>query len=156
MALKSEQTHWYPSKVDWWLAMVLAIPPLVAVYATLEAVLKGDLEETAWSAAIWIVVAGIYLGLVFPMRYGIGAGWLTIRFGLVRRRIPLSTIREVYPTRNPLSSPALSLDRLHVQYGSGFFKAVMISPADREGFLSELAKQANLQQSGDRLQRSDS
>lgn len=39
-------------------------------------------------------------------------------------------------TSNPLASPALSLDRLKIEYGQGHW--IMISPRDREGFLREL------------------
>jgi hypothetical protein len=78
---------------------------------------------------------------------------LLVRFGICRQRIPLADIAEVHPTHNPLSSPALSLDRLRVQYGQGFFKAVMISPADRNGFLDDLAHKAGLKREGDRLVR---
>jgi hypothetical protein len=42
----------------------------------------------------------------------------------------------VVPTRNPLSSPALSLDRLRIEYGQG--RAIMISPADKGPFLRAL------------------
>ena len=59
----------------------------------------------------------------------------------------------VHPTRNPAGSPALSLDRLRVQYGQGFFKGVMISPVDRNRFLDELAQKAGLKREGDRLVR---
>jgi len=87
------------------------------------------------------------------MRYGIDDEHLHVRFGVCRQRIPLKDISEVHPTRNPLSSPALSLDRLHVQFGEGVFKAVMISPADRDRFLDELADKAKLKCEGDRLVR---
>jgi hypothetical protein len=46
------------------------------------------------------------------------------------------------------------LDRLRVRFGEGFFKAVMISPAERDEFLHHLASAAGLQQDGDRLTRS--
>jgi hypothetical protein len=39
-------------------------------------------------------------------------------------------------TRNPLSSPAMSLDRLRIEYGQG--KAIMISPEPRAEFLRQL------------------
>jgi hypothetical protein len=39
----------------------------------------------------------------------------------------------VAPTRNPLLSPALSMDRLKVSYGK--CKSILMSPADKEGFL---------------------
>jgi hypothetical protein len=57
------------------------------------------------------------------------------------------------PTHDPLSSPALSLDRLRDQYGQSFFKAVMISSADRNHFLDDVAQRAGLQREGDRLVR---
>jgi hypothetical protein len=100
-----------------------------------------------------LLVLGIYFGLVFPMRYGLDDTHLVVRFGVCRQRIPLAAITEVKPTHNPLSSPALSLDRLHVRFGQGVFKAVMISPTDRNRFLDELAQKTGLQREGDRLVR---
>jgi hypothetical protein len=44
----------------------------------------------------------------------------------------------VVPTRNPLSSPALSLDRLHIRYG-GSRMGIMISPVNKAVFLQDLA-----------------
>lgn len=144
---------WYPSKIDWWLAILLCVPPVASTAACVALALGGDSSEWIVGLGSLAVVAAVYGGLVFPMRYGIDADRLVVRFGLCRQRIPLSAIREVRRTHNPLSSPALSLDRLHVQYGEGFFKAVMISPADQKGFLNQLASQAGLQWSGDRLVR---
>lgn len=59
----------------------------------------------------------------------------------------------IFPTRNPLSSPALSLDRLHVQFGQDLFNAILISPADRDRFLTGLAEQGGMKRVGDRLCR---
>jgi hypothetical protein len=87
------------------------------------------------------------------MRYGLDDTHLLVRFGICRKRIPLVDILEVNPTHNPLSSPALSLDRLRVQFGPGAFQAVMISPAERNRFLDELAQKAGLKREGDRLSR---
>jgi hypothetical protein len=42
----------------------------------------------------------------------------------------------VLATRSPLSSPALSLDRIRIDYGKG--KSVMISPLNKADFLLEL------------------
>jgi hypothetical protein len=100
-----------------------------------------------------VLLAGVYLGLVVPIRYGLGDNQLVVRFGLCHHRVSLADILEVRPTHNPLSAPALSLDRLRVQYGQGFFKAVLISPADRNGFLDDLARTAGLKREGDRLVR---
>jgi hypothetical protein len=40
-------------------------------------------------------------------------------------------VRAIGPTRNALSSPALSLDRLRIEYSHSL--AVMVSPDDEEG-----------------------
>ena len=48
-------------------------------------------------------------------------------------------IREVRPTTNPLSAPALSLDRLRIDYEEGGrVRSLLVSPKDKEGFLQEL------------------
>jgi hypothetical protein len=120
---------------------------LVAVCVAV--VFGGKTSEWPWALAGILFVLGLYFGLVFPMRYGLGDTYLLVRFGVCRKRIPLADISEVHPTHNPLSSPALSLDRLHVQFGEGTFQAVMISPADCHCFLDDLAQKAGLKREGD-------
>jgi hypothetical protein len=145
--------RWYPSKIDWWLVPVLGVPPVAAVAVCVAFGFAGSTPGLLVSAAMALLVAGIYFGLVFPMRYGVDDTHLLVRFGVCRQRIPLAEISDVHPTRNPLSSPALSLDRLRVQFGQGIFKAVMISPVDRDDFLDDLALEAGLKREGDRLSR---
>ncbi len=149
----NEPARWYRSKVDWWLTPLLCLPPLFSIAVCISLALSGNTSEWPWAIGGILFVVGLYLGLVFPMRYGIDDHCLIVRFGLCRQRIPLQNISEVYPTRNPLSSPALSIDRLHVQFGCGFFKSVMISPLDRERFLDELARKAGMSREGERLVR---
>lgn len=144
---------WYPSKVDWWLAVVLCLPPVASVAVTVSLVLDGRSSELIWGLASILLVIGVYGGLIFPTRYGLDASHLIVRFGLCRRRIPLRQISEVEPTRNPLSSPALSLDRLSVHFGTGLLGTVMISPSARDRFLDDLAGRADLTREGDRLVR---
>ncbi len=148
-----EQLRWYRSKIDWWLVPVLCLPPLVALAVCVAFVLAGSTFGILLGVAVAVAVAGIYIGLVFPTQYGLDDTQLVVRFGVCRQRIPLADISEVTPTQNPLSAPALSLDRLGIQFGQGVFKAVMISPADRDHFLDELAQKAGLRREGDRLFR---
>jgi hypothetical protein len=152
--VRNGSIRWYKSKIDWWLAPLLMIPPIATLGITAAAFWRGNGSEIAvgCGAMLWVLI--VYAGVLFPLRYGIGNGYLTIRYGICRQRVPLELIRAVSPTRNPLSSPALSLDRLHVRFGDGFFKAVLISPAEREEFLRHLASAAGLQHDGDRLTRS--
>jgi hypothetical protein len=143
--------RWYPSKVDPWLAVVLAVAPVVSLVGVVATLIAGD--GLAIAIAGFAVLVGVYLGLVFPMRYGIEREHLVVRHGLVRQRVRLADITLVRPTRNPLSSPALSLDRLAIRFGTGLFKSVMISPAAKDEFLAELAARAGLRRDGDGLVR---
>jgi PH (Pleckstrin Homology) domain-containing protein len=149
----AETMQWYRSKVDWWIALLLCLPPVASIAVCVALVLDGKISELPWGIASVLLVLGVYFGLIFPMWYGLDDTHLLVRFGICRRRIPLADVLEVHPTHNPLSSPALSLDRLRVRFGQGFFKAVMISPVDRNRFLDELAKRAGLKRDGDRLGR---
>jgi hypothetical protein len=63
---------------------------------------------------------------------------LTIRVGPITSKIPIADIIEAYPTRNPLSAPAWSLDRLRIRVSSRRFGA-LISPVRKREFLQELA-----------------
>lgn len=135
------------------MALLLWVPPVASIAVCVSLVLGRKTSEWPWAVVGIILFLGLYFGFVFPVEYGLDDTHLVVRFGICRRRIPLTDISEVYPTRNPLSAPALSLDRLHVQFGQGIFKAVMISPADRERFLDELARKAGLKREGDRLTR---
>jgi hypothetical protein len=140
--------RWYPSKIDWWLGLVLAVAPIACLLGAFATIRAGQGLFVSLGGVAFI--AAIYGGLVFPMRYGLDDDTLVVRFGLVRVGIALADITEVRPTRNPLSSPALSLDRLRIAYGT---KSIMISPADREAFLSDLSTRAKLRRTGDTLTR---
>ena len=61
-----------------------------------------------------------------------------------------SALQGISPTRNPISNPALSLDRLRLERGMTL--DTCISPADKAGFLRAVAARApQLRLEGDRL-----
>jgi hypothetical protein len=147
----SEPARWYPSKVDTWIAVLLCFAPAVTIGTTILTLVAGEGFIVGLGSLAFLAL--VYFGLVLPMRYGITDEHIVVRHGLVRQKIPLADITEVSPTRSALSSPALSLDRLDIRFGEGFFKHAMISPADKEAFLTELAQRAGLQREGERLYR---
>ena len=120
----------FHSKIDTWLGAVLVLAA----------------GSTFWAAAqtgAWLPIAAVVgvLGLaVFPLRYELHDDALVVRSGLFRYRRPYTAITSVVPNHNPLSAPALSLDRILVT--SSGSRGVNISPAARDRFLSELAKRA--------------
>jgi hypothetical protein len=61
----------------------------------------------------------------------------------MRWRVPLSSIEEVRPSRNPASAPTWSLDRLRVGYVKrGEQRALYVSPEDKAAFMRDLADAA--------------
>ena len=73
----------------------------------------------------------------------------------MRRRVPLDSIVEVRPSRNPASAPTWSLDRLRVEYVKGGSTLTLyVSPEDKAAFLRDLADSApGLEVRGDRAVR---
>lgn len=105
-------------------------------------VMPGSALAVMLSGA-WFVVPVMLLSAAFVLWIWAKTGYtitetdLLVQSGPFRWRIPLATIRSVRPTRNPLSSPALSMDRLEVRYQKGM---VLISPEEQERFLEELRR----------------
>ena len=127
----------FVSKVDGWVIAVM----LVAIGGMIWALLSVMITETPWlvriaTAAVTVLVLGLLVSLFTRTHYTIADGELRVVSGPFRRTIPLSAITSIEPSRNPLSSPALSLDRLKISYGNK--KYVLISPADKTGFLSAI------------------
>jgi hypothetical protein len=100
-----------------------------------------------------VAMAAFVIWVLYGTRYTLTDSVLVARSGPFRWVIPLEEILEVFPTRNPLSSPACSLDRLCIRYRSRP-SGIMISPKDAEGFLRELAARSpGLLRKGDRVLR---
>ena len=128
----------YRSKIDRWLVVLLIVTGAVPTIALTGAVFyEPRLLEVWWVFLILAATIGLVLWIFLSTYYEIDGRDLVVRSGPFRWRVPLDSIESVRPSRNPLSSPALSLDRLEVRYGAG--KWLLISPRDRERFLADLA-----------------
>lgn len=132
----------YRSKIDTWLVAVVLAAIASVVYSSFQA-----LAAPAPGAVLVVVLAllvsiGLPAWLILATHYTLTATELRIRSGPFRWTVPLGQIVSVTPTRNPLSSPALSLDRLRIEYGPG--KRIMISPRDRDLFLRDLDHRRSL------------
>jgi hypothetical protein len=140
----TEHTLVFRSKVDAWLGAVLIATPILAVASILtNAVLQGG-AVLVFVALLAVLPVGLPLWLLCSTHYTLTPTELRIRCGPFSWQLALKDIRTVQPTRNPLSSPALSLDRLRIDYGLG--RSIMISPTDRERFLRELEARRTRQQ----------
>lgn len=126
----------YRSKVDTWLGIVLGGVPLASLYAARQLVHAP--VPGRWLLAVPILLLGVCLPLsiLFFTTYRIKGDLLMIRSGIFTWNIPIRAISKVEATRDPLSSPALSFDRIRIEYGPA--KSVAVSPFRKDDFLRDL------------------
>lgn len=117
----------YKSKVDWWLIILIGC---VFGYPIIDGILTNEY----FLSAIFAFVLVLFFLLSKTIRYKIEGENLMIW----NTKIEIKSIRKIYRTNNPLSSPALSLDRLAIVYNK--FDEILISPKERNEFIDELLK----------------
>ncbi|MCC7548599.1 MAG: PH domain-containing protein [Burkholderiales bacterium] len=132
----------FRSKIDTWLSCVLVIAAAIALWAAAATVRQGSGTGLPVSIVVVLIGAVLPMWILLGTVYSIESGTLRIRSGPFSWRIPVASITSVEPSRSPVSSPALSLERLRVEYGAG--KSILVSPADRQAFIAaiEHAKRA--------------
>jgi hypothetical protein len=131
----------FRSKVDAWLGVLVGaavvIPTVAGVLMLASA--RPDRPEGWVPLGVGVFIALLVGVVAWPVSYEITPTHLVIRTGLLHSRIALSGLTAVRRTRNPLSAPAWSMDRLQIDYSDGGMTgSVLVSPADREGFLRQL------------------
>jgi len=135
----------FSSKVDSWL-----VPVMVLAMAGLLAALIGVLvTPNPWPvralvAAVSVAVVLLLFAVFRGTHYTITEQELRIVSGPFRWTVPIDEITAIAPSRNPLSSPALSLDRLKISYGKRKF--VLISPSDKAGFMRAMERVRGVQE----------
>ena len=94
----------------------------------------------AWAGLpILLLVVFFFFYLFNSTIYHITEDCLIVKCGVfINKKICLDHITRIIPTRNPISAPANSLDRLEIFYNS--FDSSIISPLDKEGFILQLKK----------------
>ena len=122
----------FRSKVDAWLLIVMITSMLVCLAAAYTTVMQGHLVNYAIALFIVLVGTGLPIWLLLSTRYAVSNYELKVSSGPFSWTISITSISAVNDTRSPLSSPALSLDRLEIKYGEG--KMILVSPVDKVGF----------------------
>jgi membrane protein YdbS with pleckstrin-like domain len=123
--------HTYPSKIGIELIIPIVIP--------LGAVLIFSIMEDPWWVGLSIIapVIAFIAHMFMTTYYVIEHDNLHIRCGMLyQKTISIHHIKKISETHNPLSSPALSLDRIEIQFGA--YDSVMISPKDKTGFIEAI------------------
>ena len=117
----------YKSKIDWCLILLI-----VGVLG--YPIVDGILSKEYTLSIVFSILLVLFYFLAKSIQYKIDGENLIIW----KTKIPIQSIHKVYRTRMPLSSPALSLDRIGVVYNK--YDEIFISPKEREEFIKELLK----------------
>ena len=118
------------------LALVLLMVPCLCLATVFPMLAAGGWIRLLTALFIIAFGAALPLSALLATWYDLDDHHLQIRSGLFKWTIPLETITGIVPTKNPLSSPALSFDRLSIRYGRG--TQVMVSPKRKTEFIAAL------------------
>ncbi|MDE9407765.1 PH domain-containing protein [Acinetobacter nosocomialis] len=134
----------FRSKIDWWLLLIFVVITANIIFKIYQEVHHSSISTNFSHLMIYSLVIVVIWLPIFSTYYVVEKNILVIKSLIFRWKINIDDITQIEPTHNPLSSPALSLDRLKISYiKNGRIAKVMISPKDKEGFLNTLRKNPN-------------
>ena len=117
------------SKRDLWLGIL--------IWASMLAPNIFLIRDREWMGVLISVPILLFIAWIwFGTYYVITDKELKIRSGPYFHNLQLSSIKKIRKSRNPLSSPALSSDRLEIEYGK--YNHTYISPKEEEQFIGLL------------------
>jgi len=126
-----------PSKIDIWIALLLVAGPLILVNLGIYLHKTGEEQNSLICISAGMLIGVVIWILAFPCQYTLEDKSLLAQAGILKWRIPYAEIQTVELSNSILSGPALSLQRIEVQYDRG---RILISPNERDLFLKELRK----------------
>jgi len=130
----------FESKVDTWLVAVLVASFALPVGLAVWHVTSSGLDRQAIALLLAVVPSALLVGFVFKNTYYVVTDEAIVANCLFRRTVPLASVRSLRPTRNPISSPALSLDRIEIVSDSS--GSLLVSPKDRHAFVNAIVTRA--------------
>jgi hypothetical protein len=110
-----------------------ALAPTVALGVALP---EGRVVLFASTGGVILLMAVLYL----TTHYTFDESSLRVRCGPFTVEVPYESIRRAEPSASLMSGYAMSLARIEIEFGAS--ETILISPADRAGFLEELRRRA--------------
>ena len=129
----------FRSKIDWWVLgfLICLTGLLLQLLLTMQA--KGTLLQFPVHAAVYVMTIAFVWWPAWNTKYTVDEEYLSIRCLFLTWKIKRSEIQSISKTNNSVSSPALSLKRLKVDYlKEGESKFVLVSPRNQQAFCDAL------------------
>ena len=117
----------FRSKIDWWLILIIVG---IFSYPIVVGILTNQYGLSITMISILIIMFWMFSKINYVIEETMLKVWWV--------KIDIHSIKRIYKTNNPLSSPALSLDRIAIVYNK--YDEVLISPKLKKEFVDELLK----------------
>ncbi|GEN85220.1 hypothetical protein SLU01_35320 [Sporosarcina luteola] len=131
---------YFPSKKDLWFGLIIwgFVVFLIAAY-----VFGGEpigMQFITYNSIAGYILSVLIIGLLlwfwFGTGYKIEGGFIKIKFGPLTSKVKIADITKLSAAKNPLSAPALSIDRIEILYGK--YGIALVSPKNRVQFIKTL------------------
>jgi len=126
----------FKSKCDLWVALILIACMGMCLYSIIDIIQLGNVKHYPIAVMIAVLGIGMIAWMLLDTKYTITSEQLIIQSGPFKQVIALASIKRVSESHSSLASPALSLDRLMIEYNQG--RIVLISPKDKQEFIETL------------------
>ncbi len=126
----------FKSKIDRWMLVFLALSMFACILGSSVMLKVGGAVNYSIGAFMLIIGAGVPLWILNSTRYIIRNGDLKIVSGPFSWIIPVTSITSVHESQSSSFGPALSSDRLEIEYGKD--KVMIVSPSDKTEFMQKL------------------
>jgi hypothetical protein len=136
----SRTTKTYPSKVDAWILVLIAAAIGSMVVGMGISLAQEGLLRFMQGAFVVLGIIGFLVWIMLGTGYTLESDQLVARSGPFSWKIALADITSIEQAKGYMrlkSGPTMSMDRLTITYRGG--KRLNISPADKQGFLKEIA-----------------
>ena len=134
----------FRSKKDWWVVAFVVCMTGLLIQLLLTMYAKGTMQQYPAHTAVYILTVLLIWWPLLNTRYVLDAHELRIKCMFLTWRIPRAQISQIESTHNSVASPALSLDRLKIEYEEeGKTHFVLISPKRKSEFLKAMQLDKN-------------
>ncbi|GIN63631.1 hypothetical protein J27TS8_36240 [Robertmurraya siralis] len=132
----------FPSKKDWWMGIIIWFCSAVSIFLPIFSLDFGadrlaDIGvATLISIILLFLVGTLLIWIWFKTGYWIKESILKVEFGPIKKEININEITSIRAARNPFTAPALSLDKIEINYAR--FQTIAVSPKNKKEFVRQL------------------
>lgn len=127
------------SKKDWWVVAFVICMSGLLIQLLLTMHSRGTDQMYPVHTAVYSLVVLLLWWPIFNTRYKIDDDYLTVKCLFLSWKIKKQDIEKISLTSNSIASPALSLDRLKIEYTvNNQRKFLLVSPRNQAKFCAAL------------------